>query len=216
MPCPPGTYLVNGICSTCPLNAENTPSGCQCKRGFIKNNGGSCVICSSLSNAFLINGFCAQCPHSQMTYNPTLKVCECPLGWNIKGGKCIQNCNPDELIDSNGTCYSCPRNMIPNNGTCVCSKGYVSNGLNCGCTISCTSSQFEYQGGCGQCPLNMIYNPTLKGCVCPQGYYWSNLLSVCEKSPIGPTNCPQSQYYDFTHKKCMNCIANCYSCNSSN
>ena len=138
--CPTGTYLVNGICSTCPLNAENGVSGCQCKKGFIKNSGGNCVACSSLLNTFLINGFCAQCPHSKMTFNSAKKMCECPSGWKTQGGKCIQNCNPDELFDSSGACYSCPRNMVPVNGTCTCASGYISNGPNCGCALSCAQN----------------------------------------------------------------------------
>jgi hypothetical protein len=36
-------------------------------------------------------------------------------------------CNNDQLVDSNGNCYSCPINSVISNGICVCKKGYVKN-----------------------------------------------------------------------------------------
>ena len=76
-----------------------------------------------------------------MIYNQQQQKCLCPLGKQTKGNRCIQTCKVDELLDANGNCYSCPRNMVVSNGQCKCSPGY-SNKTGCGCSLVCTANQF--------------------------------------------------------------------------
>ena len=140
--CPANTHLVNGTCSHCPVNAIMTPRGCECKKGFILNSNKLCVSCNSLPYTFLINGYCGQCPSKEQVYNNVKRICECPAGKKKQGGRCIQACKTDELLDSSGNCYSCPRYMIPVNGRCVCAPGYATNRTGCGCSLICNSNQF--------------------------------------------------------------------------
>ena len=157
MVCPNQTSLVNGICSNCPPNALFINGICQCNSGFILDSmTKECVLCSSIPNAVWNNGFCIACRKGQ-TFNQRTSACECSTGFILQGSKCIQNCRADEILTANGSCYSCPSNMVASNGICICARGYTQDSSGCGCSISCSSNQFVFMGGCAQCPLNTIY-----------------------------------------------------------
>lgn len=107
--------------------------------------------------------------------------------------------------------------MVVSNGVCSCKIGYVQSTSGCGCVMPCRSNQFMFMGMCAQCPLNMIYSADIQGCICPQGYYWNNIYSVCQQGPIIPVivTCSQGQYYNNSTNTCSNCPLNCFKCTSS-
>ena len=84
--CPSGFALsLNGNCTQCGSNQQIVDGKCICFNGFINNELGFCIPCSSKSGAFLINGQCATCP-GQLIYNG--QKCACPLGKTRIRSKC--------------------------------------------------------------------------------------------------------------------------------
>lgn len=146
----------NGTCGACGLNQVFSNGNCICVTGYIPNQQNVCTQCSSVIGYFLINGQCATCP-GDLVYNG--QICACPSGSTKIGSKCQLSCNSDELVDTNGLCYSCPIYEIISNGVCVCQTNYIRNSVNGQCQLSCPSNQFIYQGRCAQCPLNLQYRP---------------------------------------------------------
>ena len=101
--------------------------------------------------------------------------------------------------------------MISNN-QCVCAPGYAASP--CGtCTLSCSASQFPFQGGCAICPLNTIFNAQINGCDCPSGFYKNN-YGTCEQLVLRPLNCSNGQYFDLTNG-CVACPGSCKTCSSA-
>jgi hypothetical protein len=60
-----------------------------------------------------------------MIYNG--ESCACPSGKIAQGSLCISQCQNDELLDSEGNCYTCGANQAISNGKCVCQTGYTLN-----------------------------------------------------------------------------------------
>ena len=109
--CYSGLGRLNGVCQICPSNFALSADGnciicganqklvsgkCVCVDGFIPNERGLCVSCTSRPGAFLVNGKCATCP-GELTYDGT--KCSCPVGSTRVGTKCKQSCSNDQLID---------------------------------------------------------------------------------------------------------------------
>jgi hypothetical protein len=103
--------------------------------------------------------------------------------------------------------------MVNSGGRCICAKGYID--ALCGCKLNCESNQFIFNGVCAQCPPNTVYMPAIQGCVCPIGYYYSQITLQCIQSNFIVPQCNLGQYYDTTTNKCLNCQSNCYNCTSS-
>ena len=61
----------------------------------------------------------------------------------------------------------------------------------------------------------MVYSPLFQGCSCPQGYYYSSILSLCLSSPDILT-CPIGQYINNITKSCKICSSHCLNCNENN
>ena len=206
--CVGGLGRVSGACQVCPSGSRPSKDGescnfckvnerllngvCVCENGYATNSAGVCTVCSSLSNAFIINGVCAKCPGGKVFDGRS--SCVCPAGRVEQGGICAAQCKNDELVDANGNCYSCLLNQVASNGRCMCKAGYVMS--SCGaCELSCSSNEFVFQGGCATCPLNTIYSEQTKGCVCPSGYY-KNSYDICERLTLKAVDCPEGQYFD--------------------
>ena len=140
------------------------------------------------------------------------RTCGCPQGKVQEGSMCVSQCKEDELLDSNGNCFTCGANQIISNGQCICATGYVKN--HCGvCTLSCGNGQFPFQGGCAICPLNTVFKAEINGCGCPDGEYKNN-FGVCEKLILRPVDCPDGQYFD-DNKGCVTCPGSCKTCSSA-
>ena len=153
--CPAGSSVnANGTCAACGLNQISSNGNCICAPGYIPNQLNVCTQCASVAGSFLVNGQCATCP-GDLVYNG--QTCGCLPGSTKIGSKCHLSCNSDELVDSNGLCYSCPIYEIISNGVCVCQTNYIRNSVSGQCQLSCPSNQFIYQGRCAQCPLNLQY-----------------------------------------------------------
>lgn len=115
---------VNGACTVCPDGSKPAAGGsacsycqdnqilfngkCICKSGYAFNSAGVCSICSSISGSFLVNGICSVCP-GNLIYDGVSK-CTCPAGKVAKGSLCISQCQNDELLDTQGNCYTCKNN----------------------------------------------------------------------------------------------------------
>lgn len=208
--CPSGTQVAGEVCSSCAENEQLANGKCICKSGYAYNSGKVCTICSSIPNSFLINGICSVCP-SGLVYNGNYG-CDCPAGKVKQGSSCIGQCQADELLDSQGNCYTCGNNQVISGGKCICKTGYVLN--SCGvCTLSCSSGQFPFQGGCAVCPLNTVYNVQIGGCSCPDGYYKDN-FGVCAQVVLKAITCPDGQYFDSTNG-CVACPGSCKTCSSA-
>jgi hypothetical protein len=119
MPCPTGSYYNNGKCTSCPPNSDLLNGKCVCSAGYAADGYGVCQICSSLPNAFILNGLCVKCSNN-MVFNALLNTCECPSGKTRNGNLCVSTCNSDELLDTYGNCYTCGLNEIISKGTCTC------------------------------------------------------------------------------------------------
>jgi hypothetical protein len=146
-----------------------------------------------------------------MIYNG--ESCGCPSGKIAQGSLCISQCQNDELLDSEGNCYSCGANQAISNGKCVCNTGYTLN--SCGvCELSCGRSQFVFQGTCATCPLNTIYNSAINGCSCPNGFYMDS-YGICQQLTLKPVTCPDGQFFD-SNLGCQACSATCKTCRSAN
>jgi len=117
------------------------------------------------------------------------------------------------LVDDNGLCYKCPFNEIISDGKCVCRNNYVRNNATGSCVLTCPAGQFQYQGRCAQCPLNLQYRAEIKGCACPDGLYLNN-YGVCEKVVLTPVTCDAGFFFDSS-KGCVACPAGCKSCSSA-
>ena len=225
--CLKGLGKVNGVCQICPAGSRPTADGsacnhcraneelrngqCVCVAGYAYNSAGVCSVCSSLENGFMINGVCSKCPGNKV-FDGSSK-CICPAGKvEVSGSTCISQCKSDELIDADGNCYSCALNQIVSNGRCVCRAGFRLS--SCGvCELSCSSTEFSFQGGCAQCPLNTQFSAITNGCVCPQGYY-KDTYGICQKLELRPIDCPAGQYFDTT-QGCVACKASCQTCSSA-
>ena len=184
---------------------------CVCQQGYAFNSARICTACTSLPNAFLINGVCAVCPNS-MVYNG--QTCACPLGRISQGALCVSQCQGDELLDVSGNCYTCKSNQVISGGKCTCAPGYImqSDGA---CSLTCTGSQFVFQNiACATCPLNTVYNPSIGGCACPFGYYM-DAYGTCQKLVLQNINCPTGQYFD-NNSGCLPCRPTCKTCKSAN
>ena len=136
--CIGGLGKVNGACQICPTGSRPTANGdgcnfckvneqllngvCVCEAGYATNSAGVCTVCSSLDNAFIINGVCAKCPGGKVFDGRS--ACVCPAGRVEQAGMCIAQCKSDELVDASGNCYSCALNQIVSNGRCICKAGY--------------------------------------------------------------------------------------------
>lgn len=125
----------------------------------------------------------------------------------------MASCGVDELLDSEGNCYTCQMNEIIVNGSCACRPGYVKK--DCSCKIECEEGYFPFAGQCGKCPVGMVYFPTILGCVCQLGFYLSPVTNICERTPILPSACNSTAYYSQPDNACLPCPINCLSCNSS-
>ena len=159
----------------------------------------------------MIQGVCSVCPNN-LVYDGH-GGCICTSGKVLKGSSCVSQCQSDELLDSNGNCYTCGNNQVISNGQCVCKTGYSLN--SCGiCTLACGSNQFPYQGGCALCPLNTVFKAEINGCGCPSGYYKDN-FGVCAKVVLRPVDCPSGEYFDASHG-CVSCPGSCKTCKSAN
>lgn len=179
-------------------------------QGFAYNSARVCTVCNELPNGFLINGHCSVCPKN-LVYNGN-NGCGCPLGKVLQGSICTSQCQADELVDSDGNCYTCGNNQVISNGQCVCKTGYSLN--SCGiCVLACASNEFPFQGACAICPLNTVYNEQINGCGCPTGYY-KDTFGTCSKVELKPINCPSGQYFDTTHG-CVSCPGSCKTCSSA-
>ena len=223
--CVLGLGRINGACQLCPAGSTPSSDGsscsackenqilvngqCVCQQGFAFNSAQVCSACSTLPNGFLINRICAVCP-GNMIYNGN--SCACPQGKIAQGSLCISQCQNDELLDSDGNCFTCGLNQVISNGQCICSTGYTLS--SCGvCVLSCQSDQFSFQGSCAACPLNTIFNSAINGCSCPSGFYM-NTYGVCEKLTLQPIACPSGQYFDSS-SGCQACSSSCATCKSA-
>lgn len=210
--CPSGSVATadGSGCSSCDANEELVNGKCACKTGFAYNSAQVCTICSSLPNGFLINGVCSVCPRN-MVYNGN-NGCGCPAGKILQGASCVSQCQPDEILDNQGNCYTCGNNQIISNGKCICRTGYSLN--SCGiCVLACSPGQFSYQGGCAVCPLNTVFNTQINGCSCPDGYY-KDVYGICSQVVLKPVDCPSGQYFDNTNG-CVACPGSCRTCKSA-
>lgn len=208
--CPTGTQVVGDSCSSCSQNEQLVNGKCICKTGYAYNTGKVCTFCSDLPNGFLINGVCSVCP-SGLVYTGNY-ICSCPAGKIKSGSSCISQCQADELLDSQGNCFTCGNNQAISGGKCVCKTGYSLN--SCGiCVLACTSGQFVFQGGCAVCPLNTVFNSQIGGCSCPDGYYKDN-FGVCSQVVLKAISCPAGQYFDTTNG-CVACPGSCKTCTSA-
>ena len=52
-----------------------------------------------------------------------LNMCACPSGQREVNGKCEQVCRSNEMMDSEGLCYTCPIGETAKDGQCVCLDG---------------------------------------------------------------------------------------------
>jgi cysteine-rich repeat protein len=146
-----------------------------------------------------------------MVYNGN-NGCGCPAGRILQGASCVSQCQPDEILDSQGNCYTCGNNQVISNGRCVCRTGYSPN--SCGnCVLACSPGQFSYQGGCAVCPLNTVFNTQINGCSCPDGYY-KDINGICAQVVLRPVDCPSGQYFDNTNG-CVACPGSCRTCKSA-
>ena len=221
----PGLGRINGVCTICPAGSSASGDGsacaacgdnqqlvggqCVCNNGYALNSAKVCIICSSLPNGFLINGACSVCP-SNLIYDGN-QGCICPSGKVLQGSTCVSQCKSDELLDSQGNCYTCGHNQVISNGKCVCINGYTLS--SCGiCVSSCSGNQFMYQGICATCPLNTVYNAQINGCTCPSGYYKDN-YGVCQQLVLKPVDCSAGQYFD-SNLGCVACPGQCKTCKS--
>lgn len=210
--CPVGTTPASdgSGCSACGDNQQLVGGQCVCNNGYALNSNKVCTVCSSLPNGFLINGACSVCP-SSLVYNGN-QGCTCPPGRILQGSTCITQCKSDELLDSQGNCYTCGNNQVISNGKCVCISGFTLN--SCGvCFLSCSSNQFVYQGGCATCPLNTVFNSQINGCACPTGYY-KDTYGVCQQLVLKPIDCAAGQYFD-SNSGCITCLGSCKTCKSA-
>ena len=107
--CLQGLGRVNGVCTVCPIGTQPTADGsscsicganqqlangvCVCQPGFALNSAQVCTACSSLTNGFLINGFCSTCPKS-LIYDG-VSGCKCPSGKILQGSLCVSQCRSD-------------------------------------------------------------------------------------------------------------------------
>ncbi len=156
--CPLGTTpsTDGNSCVGCGSNQQLVGGQCVCVPGTAFNSARVCTPCASITNGFILNNFCSVCPNG-MTYNGN-GSCTCPSGQISQGGICTSQCQPNELVDSYGNCYTCAINQVISNDKCVCATGYTL-GLNGFCAITCTAGQFPFQGGCATCPLNTVFRP---------------------------------------------------------
>ena len=178
-------------CNHCRVNEELVAGRCTCMAGFAYNKAGVCTACGQLDNGFLINGICAVCP-GNLIYNG--KACGCPSGKIAQGNRCISQCKNDELLDSDGNCYTCSTNQVVSNGQCVCKPGFRLS--SCGvCELSCAQGEFSFQGTCATCPLNTIYIESINGCDCPKGFY-KDTFGTCQKLVLPPVDCGEGYYFD--------------------
>lgn len=146
-----------------------------------------------------------------MIYNG--QNCACPAGKTLVGSSCISQCQSDELLDSNGNCYTCGLNQVISNGKCTCAAGYALS--SCGvCILSCQSNQFAFQGGCATCPLNTIFNNAINGCSCPTGFYMDS-YGICQQLVLKAITCQDGQYFN-SNTGCEACSPTCKTCKSAN
>lgn len=182
--------------------------------GFATDAFGICRSCSSLPNAFIMNGLCVKCQSNQV-YNSTLGACQCAMGKTWSGNLCVSACHNDELMDKSGNCFTCGMNEIISNGACVCQSGFTRN--SCGlCTINCPAGSFLFMGTCAICPVSMNYLPAIVGCVCPNGFYMDPITNICARSPFVVPNCSAGTFYDANAQRCVSCPASCASCSNLN
>lgn len=71
-------------------------------------------------------------------------------------------------------------------------------------------------GQCGQCPPGLIYYEPISGCICGDGYYFSDITNTCERSPIIPISCNSTSFYNNATSKCTACPSICLTCSSIN
>ena len=84
-------YTKFGQCLTCPDNSVFIKDTCICNQGYISDSTGKCVVCSALSDTFLLNNRCVVCPNTKI-YNSSLGVCVCPPGKDESGSSCVARC----------------------------------------------------------------------------------------------------------------------------
>lgn len=246
--CVSGFTVVSGACVSCPTSC----SGCNtvtvsraekvsctgCKSTFTQqtNNGVNSCVC--LSNQYLANSICNNCPSACATCTSSTACTDCISGKCLSTGSCPA-CMPVCKTCSTGTtCLTCSSALFtPVNGICTCNSPYLFDSNTNACVL-CSA----LQKNCTKCDYSTPFSPSAPPpvvCVTPNpGFYvavngsTAACIPYCTNCTVNPLLCdiPNSGYtFDGTSCVCSNglyffngsCLActtiitGCDSCNTN-
>lgn len=186
--CVPGTFLHNGVCTTC-VNNATCPGGdatFECLAGYYRDG----ILCRSCAGHVCENGALVSCGAGYFYYDANGKYCMecgptlyCPAGSTIASVTCVEG-----YYKSSYRCYKCPdeyycpdKTATINNYKTYCAAGYYQNG-----------------GVCSPCPDGVVC-PGHKTQECPDGLFWHDngqCLSYAPGDPGIAPNCNPGFYDD--------------------
>ena len=143
--------------------------------------GAAWAACKPLARKCTAN---SQCCSRNCTKNPqgNGKICGCPTGKTLCGGRCVTNCTAPKVLNTDCQCV-CPAPKTLVGGACVCPTVVCEGGtVNANCQCECPAPRSSLVDGECVCPpvacgTKQTLNPNTCQCeaaVCdastPQGY----------------------------------------------
>lgn len=234
--CPPGTYLHDKNCGSCPhgyVADKETQKCVPCKApcSHCVNTPETCVSCIENYSLIANENTCTDsCPIRTASVNGVCTPCKCEdcLYCGVNLHTCYL-CDEDSyLLD--GKCHKkCPLGYYENKDKRICSK-CSDNCLTCHCEETCYSCEAGYKlhnKVCiKDCPKKSVVQTTAQGQICvPCGEACNkctsnnpNICIVCEENYFlhngtCEKNCPLGYYGDVESKICIKCtVNNCNYC----
>lgn len=194
-PCCPGSVMVDGKCSQCPLGTHiESPEDT------------SCTTCPIGKTSALNQDECSICDQIGYGVNETNKLCyPCPPGTFSQDGSCTP-CPPSttQILSAQIECNECIAPQIFDTSTTPCKYDHT-----------CLEGQELVDGLCVDCPPGQIRSIFQENCTtCPQGSFEQD--NICIKCPPGKdvvdnvcTDCVLGKF-KLTEESCQNCAAGQY------
>jgi hypothetical protein len=197
--CSSPKIIQNGVCVSCPTNANTTgatdgSNGCLCKNSYIWDGvtKKTCICDSTVSAIILPSGACFQCiSTSDPKFDGTIVngACKCSNSFTLTTTNGLPSCvcASPSFVTSSGTCFTCSSQTSTGTpdgkGGCLCATGLVWNTTTLACTCN-SNSGVANDGSCFTCGAAGTFTSTTTngaGCKCNStGLTWNSAALVCD------------------------------------
>ena len=246
--CNSGFTIISGACAACPTSCTDCSTvsnfdvekvSCTgCKPTFTQQSSNGVTSCVCLSNQYLANSTCNNCP-SPCTTCTSFTVCTaCASGQYLSTSSCLACMPVCKTCSTATTCLTCSSTLFtPVNGVCTCISPYLFDSNTNACVL-CSALHSD----CAKCDYATTFSPSTPPpvvCVTPNpGFYVAVNGSTapcipyctnCTSNPLAcdvpntgyifdGTSCVCSNGLYFFNGSCLACttiIPGCDSCNTN-